>query len=215
MIVFSEMVAEIDTWYFIELYHFNVESQESVKLYVNSSLVQVAPGKMYPYLLQYDENTIGCETQLHSLGRQSKDETVSNFCGTMSALYFLSVNAKELQDTHLFLSYIREHPNFLDHFSFHLSNKKSHLELISKVFLLINPKYTKKFNQDKQKVLTVKVNSKDLDIYNTVEQLHKGVKAYQKISPEENFLNLGDIRLLLPCLYNLLKHGASQSLMYI
>ena len=166
---------------------------------------------MYAYLLQYDENTIGCEAQFQYLAKQSKEESINNFCGAMSSLYFLQVSVKTIENTNAFLSYVKRYPNFLDNFEAYTHDKRLRLELIENVFMLVNPKYTKKLNQDKQKVLTIKINSKYLDIYNKVEQLYKGVKIYQHISPENNFVNLGEMRVLLPVLYIMGDHNLNQT----
>lgn len=210
LVSFTEMEIEVDVWYFLELYHLNIESQESILLYVDLKMVQAAHGKPYPYLVQYDENTVGCETQLQYSSKQNKEENVSNFCGSMTTLYFLEVNVKTVESTHVFLSHVKDCPNFLDKSELHPADTR----VMENVFMLVNPKYTKKLNQDKQRVLAVGAGSKSLSVYNKVEQLHEGVKIYQKPSPEENFINLGDVRLLLPALYEMAKHKLNQSFVY-
>ena len=221
LVTFSQKKLEEDKWYFIELYHLNNESTKSLVLYVSAELVKEAPCKPYHHKLEYDENTIGCGIQLEYVGKQGEEKIKNNFRGEMSALYFIDVSQKTLPQIHSFLTYISTHvplENMVDYLGLPQeanSGKSFDVGIVEKIFMHINPKYTGKPTQSKQRMYVLHKGGKSIEVFNNVERVYQETKVEHNSIAKDVFLCIGGIKTLLPLLYALPEHILAADFMYL
>ena len=181
-----------------------------------------SPCKPYPYKLDYDENTIGCGVQLEYVDKQGYEKIKNCFRGEMSALFFLEVTPKTLAPTHSSLAYLSSHVSMDEIFhslsgqaveSHHASasnskgpkTTKMDTTVLEKVVMQINPMYTGKLSQSKERLYAYcKTGSKTpIDVFNHVERLYPTARIDHNMPAKDFFLDVGGPKMLMPLLYRL------------
>ena len=177
---------------------------------MNSELVRESVCKPYQPRLDYDENTIGCGVLLEYVSKEGYEKVKNCFCGQMGALYFIEVSAESLSSTHSVLSRASERMGFEDLVhkvsGIKTSGKADLAGVVEKIFMQVNPKYTGKISQSKQRLYVVYPKSKGkdgLDVCNHVESLYKEVRIDHNLPAKDVFLNIGGAKVLMPLLYQL------------
>jgi len=201
VVEFNEKKLEEDRWYFIELYHVNNQPANALTLYIDGVLIKKSNFNSYRENVTYDENSIGCGIQIEYAGKQGEERISNNFCGEMTALYFLEVDS----NLHSILfTNMKSLENLIEE-----SN-----EIINKVFIQVNPKYTKRAIQSEQRVYVMKCNKKNIDVRNDVEGRYGDTRIDHNMATRDVFFNIGGIEILLPLLYNIAEQEHSIDFMY-
>ncbi len=211
-------------------------------MYLNSELVREGPCKLYKPKLNYDESTIGCGVQLEYVDKQGYEKIKNCFRGEMGALHFIEVTPKNIAQTHAALAYLSTHVDMdeLVHtVSTHATEARKEAKsqasatkdaagaagkaraeflgdtsVIDRIFMHINPKYTGKLSQSKQRLFSYqKSGSKSvIDVFNHVERLYPEARVDHNTSARDVFLNVGGIKMLMPLLYRLAETSGATEL---
>lgn len=203
---------EEDRWHFLELYHVNSPSTKALQLYVDSVLVKESACKVYQASAVYDENAVGCGIQLEFVGKQGEERIGNNFRGEMTALYFVEANTKilpEINEAFGKVNALKTFEGFVE-CSENLFEKE---KIVRKIFMQVNPKYTRKGIQGRQRVLTIKHSGKNIDLFNDVERMYSDSRIDHNMSAADLLFNAGGIKVMLPFLHNIPSHHCSPKFM--
>ncbi len=167
--------------------------------------------KPYQAKLDNDENTIGCGVLLEYVSKEGYEKITNCFCGEMGALYFLEVAPDSVAAVHSTLSYASVHIGMeeLVHTLSVPGHRTKDAAIIDRIFMQVNPKYTGKISQAKQRLYVCYKGKTAIDVFNSVESLYKEVRIDHNVPAKEVFLNIGGLKPLMPLLYQLAE-GSSQ-----
>jgi len=171
----------------------NNNYQNNLQLYINKKLVRQTSVRKYDNEKAYDTNTIGCELKGTKYQKQFK--------GEMSALCFFDISYETLSQVHNFIC------STVNHFQPPIAIETTTKEILSEVWMYINPKYTEIEEKLEERVYYVD----NIDIINNVK---KSVIVEQESKINEAFFNAGGIEAILPALYNI-ANSSSDELKYI
>lgn len=212
VVVCSKGELKEDVWYFVELYHLNGYAKSKINLiiYLDSKLLQEGSVKPYQHKLTYADNTIGCSTQEAYMGGE---RTVNHFRGEMSALYFIAASPKNAKNVSEFLH--REAiGRKLDSLLECSKQNDAHEKIIEDIFIQVNPKYSRKYTQSKQRVYVKAKQAKPHSIYNGIERLHKGAKAKRHTRIADSLSSMGGIKAVLPLLHGVAERKHNPHFVY-
>ena len=220
VISFTDRKLDEDKWHCIELYHTTADSQKGVTLYVDFMPVKTVKMESYFYKMIYDENYIGCGIELNQHNLKEKESLINNFRGEMTTLYFLEVNSKTIDQTHNSLKYVVEDiglENLVDYIGSIRdlkSEKNLDINIIEKIFMHINPKYTEQFNQFKENTYVINRSGKTIDIKNSVERVYSETIIDHNIMAKDTFINIGGIKTILPTLHKIAYRNPTSEFAY-
>jgi len=189
-------------------------TKHNLSVYIDSMLIKKARIIPYNAMTKYDKNTIGCGLKLIE---NDKELLFDNFNGEMSALYFIEVDNKSLIQVHNTLTYILKEiglENLADNFDVIAESKAKKnidINLLEKTFMHINPKYTIKKIQCKQRV---HVLSKGYEVFNSINEVYDGTIVCHNTVSKDLFFDIGGVRALVPLISKLIKSGYSDLFVY-
>lgn len=194
---FYQLKLEKNTWYFIELFHLNNKSKESLVLYVNNKQVHATAFTPYSYKEDYNENSIGCSVS-------AEGSYTDYFCGEMTALYFFEVNPKSCGQIHDYLCSMLSHvqiENILD--------AQHKIPIAERTFLHINPKYALASSTRRISAL------RDTKFFcSAAEKLLPQTAVSHNTSAKATFVAIGGVKAVLPVLYEAAKCSADGDFLY-
>lgn len=120
----------------------------------------------------------------------------NNFRGEMSALFFGEVNAKTSIQFHAILSKIYDTINIEDLFQLRNQNEVLQPNILEKIFMMANPKYTSKQYRTTEKVYLCHTQSANIPVFNNVERVYQDTKILHNTPARDVFINIGGVRTL-------------------
>ena len=151
-----------------------------------------------------------------SYGRnQGEEKLINNFKGEMSALYFIEASKMEKEALHQFLCKMKNSERFNYMVEDTENASSQYHNIITRIFLNINPRYNSQSIQYKQKVYKLTINGKDIDINNSIERLHYMTCINNNSSFRDVFINIEGINAILPCLYNIAVYKSTPEFSYV
>ena len=105
-IVLSVSELEYDKWYFIELYHLNENIPKNLLLYINGKIQKDCQYPYYYSKLKYIYNFLGCSIDTNII---DKEKFVNTFKGQISAVHFIEVQKKTLEQVHKILEAVQKY----------------------------------------------------------------------------------------------------------
>lgn len=202
LVEFSGFQLAGDKWHCIELYHFAADSPSNLLLYIDSKPVYELTLKTYPGEVAFDKSAVGC---LEGKGR--------SLAGEVTAVYFLEVSRRTLQQVHGFLSHALKSAGMENLTEYLISGKELRMSksqsffLLEKLWLQVNPKYTHRPTHFSA--------AKTPDLLNGIKRLVGRIEIHHNTPVSDTLLANGGVKLLLPLLYKAAKKSPNTSFTYL
>lgn len=163
--------------------------------------------KVYPTNKDYDVNSIACEI---AMDKMNDNKIKNNFCGQMSALYFVEASHKNYASFHSVLKAIYSSNNFIfSDFANLFANLSQQLGisgLLDKMFLIVNPKWARKPLDPAEAVYVLQQKGKQ-ELFNQVQQILPYTTIHNNSQARTTFPNIDGIISLLPLLFEIGDHS--------